>query len=142
MRKLAFLLSLLPGTAAVAHPHIFVGVELVVTLSEDAPPAIRVDWVYDDYFSLLITSDLGIDLDGDMVLSAEETAVLAAAVTDWPPDFKGDLEVMQDGALLALAPKTDHAMTFDAGIVRETHTRPLAAAPQGDQPLVDRKSVV
>lgn len=124
--------SLLIGTAlglspvmATSHPHLFVGVEVAVLFEGDRPAAVRVDWVYDDYFSLLLTADLGIDLDGDLVLTAEEKIVLADAVTAWPDGFDGDLEVMQGDAVLALGPREDHRMTYEGGLVRETHVRPL-----------------
>lgn len=121
-----------------AHPHIFVSVEVTVIYQEDAATAVQLAWIYDDFFSLLITSDLGIDLDGDMILTPAEETVLAASVTQWPADFGGDLEVKQAGQLLPLAARVDHKMTFENGIVREVHTRPLATPVDADAPLTIR----
>lgn len=132
------LLALLPSASAVAHPHIFVGVEVTVIFGQTPVPMVQLAWVYDDYFSLLITSDLGIDLDGDLLLTEDEKAALNAAITEWPPNFKGDLEVMQAETVLGLAPKAAHQMTYEGGIVRETHVRPLAGLADPNAPLVIR----
>ncbi|MEY1556200.1 DUF1007 family protein [Yoonia sp. R2331] len=122
----ALALTLTPPPA-LAHPHIFVGAEVTVDFS-GSTPVVRLAWVYDDYFSLLITADLGLDLDGDMRLTPAEVQTLAASVTAWPPDFQGDLEVMQGDTLLGLAPKQDHTMTFEDGLVREMHSRAVTIA--------------
>lgn len=108
-----------------AHPHLFVQTELTVLYENNVPVAVQVDWIYDDFFSLLLTADLGIDLDGDLVLTAEEEAMLDAAVTEWPPGFKGDLEVRQNGQVVPLGAKVAHSMSFESGIVRESHVRVL-----------------
>ena len=137
MRQLILgtVLALAPNLTT-AHPHLFVGAEVTVIYDGAIPSAVRVDWVYDDYFSLLLTADLGIDLDGDLMLTADETATLAKAVTDWPEGFEGDLEVKQGDTLIALGPRTDHRMTYAKGLVSETHVRPLQAAT--DAPLTVR----
>ncbi len=129
----AVALALLPSTTALAHPHLFVAVDVTVIYEGDRPTGVQVAWIYDDYFSLLLTTDLGIDLDGDMVLTRAEETILAEAVTTWPADFGGDLEVVQNGAPVTLGPPRDHRMSFDAGIVREVHVRPLMDA--ADAPL-------
>ena len=138
MRTLACLAALTLAAPATAHPHIFVGAEVTVVFDGDGPPAIRLGWVYDDFFSLLITSDLGIDLDGDLELTEAEKTALNDAITEWPPGFEGDLEVRQGETLLPLAPKRDHSMTYVDGIVRETHTRDLAALTDPAAPLTIR----
>jgi len=134
----AILATVLPTSMAQAHPHIFVQVEVAVVFEDDAPSAVKLAWIYDDYFSLLITADLGLDLDGDMVLTEEEEAILAASVTEWPADFKGDLEVMQGTDVVQLAPRTDHTMTFENGIVREMHTRGIPDTKDPTLPLTVR----
>lgn len=112
-------------SAAAAHPHVFVQAQVTVLYEADRPVGVQVDWVYDEFFSLLLTSDLGIDLDGDMVLTPDEEVVLAEAVTTWPQGFEGDLEVRQNGAVIPLGAKVGHTMSFADGIVRETHVRVL-----------------
>ena len=114
---------------AAAHPHIFVQSEVeIVADAEGRVQGVRLTWVYDEFFSYMLTADLGLDLDGDLVLSQAEAETLAASVLDWPPDFEGDLYVMQGGEPVALGPRADAAVTYEGGRVRESHFRPLAYA--------------
>ncbi len=50
---------------ATAHPHIFVEAQVTVVFDDNGAMSVKLDWFYDDLFSLLVTSDLGIDMDGD-----------------------------------------------------------------------------
>lgn len=134
---LAFLISI-TASPAFAHPHVFVEVAVAVVYDGDRPVAVRLDWSYDDYFSLLLTADLGIDQDGDGVLTPAETDILMTSVKEWPADFGGDLEVLQNGQGIALGPREDHTVTFENGIVRESHTRPLLPPVDANVPLVVR----
>ena len=96
--------------------------------------AVDVVWTYDDFFSLLILEDLGLDSDGDKELTAEEKAVLRNIVLDWPADFGGDLLVETAAGAVALGPVKDHEAEYIEGRVVETHTRWLdtpAAAGEG-----------
>lgn len=131
----AAIAAALPTTMAQAHPHIFVSVEVAVVYQDNRPAAVELAWIYDDYFSLLLLTDLGLDLDADMILTPDEQQILAASVTEWPADFGGDLEVTQNGAPVPLLDRINHTMTFENGIVREIHTRPLGSLPQKDNGL-------
>ncbi|WP_019955297.1 DUF1007 family protein [Yoonia vestfoldensis] len=125
LRNLTLIPLLLP-MPALAHPHVFVEVEMAVVFDADGSVGVRLDWVYDAYFSMLVTSDLGIDMDGDLKLTPDEQQMLDEQIAAWPADFNGDLEVVQGETVLPLAPKRDHAMVYQDGIMRETHLRPLA----------------
>jgi ABC-type uncharacterized transport system substrate-binding protein len=70
-----------------------------------------------------------------MILTPTEQATLAASVKEWPADFKGDLEVLQRAEPLTLAARENHTMTFDGGIVRESHRRPITALDNPDGPI-------
>jgi polyphosphate kinase len=124
----------LPATAT-AHPHIFVEAQVHVIFADDGAISVKLDWFYDDLFSLLVTSDLGIDMDGDLLLTADEQALLDDQITVWPPDYTGDLEVAQNGVVLTLAEKQDHSMTYADGLFLETHVRPIAAVADPAAPL-------
>ena len=76
---LALCLILMPASVAVAHPHVFITAELKVIYAEGAPSAVKLVWVYDDLFSLLLTADLGIDLDCQERVSAELEEVVVDA---------------------------------------------------------------
>ena len=128
MNKLFGLTALMAASfapAAQAHPHLFVGVEVLVVYQDGAPTGIQLTWQYDEFFSLLLTSDLGIDQDGDLELTASELEILSDAVANWPADFGGDLEVIQDGQSVRLGGRTDHTVAYEDGLISETHTRPV-----------------
>ncbi|NCO85806.1 MAG: DUF1007 family protein [Rhodobacterales bacterium] len=132
---LSLCLSVLPSVAS-AHPHIFVEAQVALVFDgSGAMAGVRLTWTYDDFFSLLLTEDLGLDPDGDMVLRADEVAVLQGAVLDWPADFGGDLEVTQGGAPLALGAARDKVAVLVEGRVRESHFRPLAAPVTATAPV-------
>ncbi len=136
MRILLPLLAALavPVTVA-AHPHVFVQAQVTVVFDESGDMGIKLDWQYDDLFSLLVTTDLGIDMDGDLVLTADEQALLESQIAAWPPEYAGDLEVAQGGAVLALGEKQDHRMTYVEGLFLETHLRPVPDVPDRASPL-------
>ena len=133
---LATAMTLAPMAPAVAHPHVFVDVSVTVIYEDGKPAGVKLDWVYDPYFSLLLTTDLGIDLDGDAVLTEAEADILNTSISQWPEDFGGDLEVSQDGEILPLGDRIQHSVTMENGQVRETHIRPLPTAT--DAPLTVR----
>jgi ABC-type uncharacterized transport system substrate-binding protein len=123
-----------PLTAA-AHPHVVVQAQVTLVFNDAGDIAVRLDWAYDDLFSLLVTSDLGLDMDGDLVLTADEQRLLDTKITAWPPEYQGDLEVSQSGEILPLSEKQDHTMTYTDGLFREVHTRPVAARADPTAPL-------
>ena len=122
--RLVSLLALLP-TAAAAHPHVFVDATVEVLIEAGAVAGVRLTWTYDDLFSLMLTEDLEIDGDGDLALTETEIAALQASVTDWPPDYDGDLVVELGDVPLPLGAPEDHSVAFEGGAVVETHLRPL-----------------
>lgn len=130
----AFAAALALPVAGQAHPHVFVDAAVRVVFDAAGALSVHLDWRYDEFFSLLVTADLGLDMDGDLQLTDEEQALLETEIAAWPPDYAGDLEVMQAGAVLPLAEKTDHSMSYEGGIFIERHLRPVAA-DLGDAPL-------
>ncbi|MFT6073938.1 MAG: polyphosphate kinase [Yoonia sp.] len=120
---------------ATAHPHIFVEAQVTVIFADDGAILVKLDWFYDDLFSLLVTSDLGIDMDGDLLLTTDEQALLDDQITAWPPDYTGDLEVSQDVVALTLADKQNHTMTYERGLFHEAHIRPIDAVADPAAPL-------
>ena len=113
------------GTMSQSHPHLFVGVDVAIIYDGTTPVAVKLAWQYDDFFSLLLTSDLGIDLDGDLLLEPDELEQLTAAVTTWPTDFGGDLEVIQSDVEILLGARADHSVAYADGLITETHVRPI-----------------
>lgn len=130
--RLALILALLPGGLA-AHPHVFVDAIVEVLTEAGAVTGVRLVWTYDDFFSLMLTEDLGLDADGDLLLTPAEATTLANSVADWPPDFAGDLVVEAEGAPRSLSPREDHAVGFQGGKVVEMHRRSLAQPASATQ---------
>ena len=119
------------ASPAPAHPHVFVDAGIEITLDPDGRlEAITVTWIYDEYYSLLITEELGLDPDYDGVLTAEETATLTGFDMNWAPGFNGDLEATLDGAPLALSgPEAATAALRPDGRILTTHRRAVPARP-------------
>ena len=136
--RLPLILSALLGlpTALASHPHVFVAASVRVVFDDAGGVAVHLDWQYDDFFSLLVTSDLGLDMDGDLVLTSEEQTLLETDIAAWPPDFAGDLEVVQSGDVLPLGEKFNHTMVYEGGIFTESHTRPVDADITGAPLLI------
>lgn len=109
-----------------AHPHVFVDatVELVFD-DQNQMTGVRLVWTYDEFFSLLLAQDLLIDADADGELTETETAQLTAMVANWPPEFLGDLYIMQNDAPAIFAAPVNHTVVMQQGRVIETHFRPL-----------------
>ncbi len=138
MKRLALpLLFACAAAPADAHPHVFVQAEIEIQINAaQQVTGVRLNWIYDDYFSLMLTADLGVDMDGDMVLTPEEEETLKAAVMEWPADFEGDLYLTQGGAAVALGPKEEHTVAFLDGLVSEAHVRPLVSPAGGLEPMM------
>ena len=76
-----------------AHPHVFVDTRMAVTVADGKAVRIDVTWTWDDFFSLLIFEDMGLDPDGDAILTEAELDVLRGFDFEvWPEGFEGDLD--------------------------------------------------
>jgi ABC-type uncharacterized transport system substrate-binding protein len=126
LRALALLA--LSAAPAAAHPHIFIDTGLEVIFDRQGrAAAVRVAWVYDDFYSLMVLSDRGLDRDGDGALTAAETAALNGFDMNWDADYQGDLYLMDGGgAPVALGRPRDWTATVEQGRIVTTHVRPLA----------------
>lgn len=121
---------------ALAHPHVFIDAGL--SLRHDASGAlthVAVEWAYDEFYSLLIIEDLGLDPDGDGVLTPDEQAAIQGFDTDWEPGFDGRLFLDADGRRLTLDGPQDFAARYQDGRLISAHVRPLAEPLDGAEPL-------
>jgi ABC-type uncharacterized transport system substrate-binding protein len=111
---------------ALAHPHVYIdtGVEVIFD-AEGRASALRIAWVYDDFFSLLIVQDRGLDPDADGQTTAEEDARLNGFDMDWEPGFPGDTYILGATGQLALGPPSDWTATYRDGRLISTHLRRL-----------------
>ena len=112
---------------AQAHPHVFVDVALRF-LSDDQGQltGVEVTWSYDDFFSLLVLEDRGLDGDGDMILTDEERASLMGFDLEyWEPGFEGALFLYDAGQKVHLGmPEATHVAMHEGRIVTK-HIRPV-----------------
>ncbi|OWU79371.1 DUF1007 family protein [Phaeobacter sp. 22II1-1F12B] len=129
-RSLLALFLTVPAHLA-AHPHIFVDTGFEVILDETGRLThIRTTWAYDDYYSLLITSDMGLDQDYDGVLTDEELEQLTGFDMNWIEGFNGDLVAALNGETLALSGPSEATAEFKAGRIITTHLREVEGHPQ------------
>ena len=92
------------GTAANAHPHVFVDVRGSFVLdSQKRLEAIRIHWLYDPFTTLMVTETLGLDPDGDGQLDDADLQTLIEGETDWAPEYEGDTYLYIDGTKVALS---------------------------------------
>jgi polyphosphate kinase len=126
------------GSAASAHPHMFVdaGVEVIVN-EADTVEAIRVTWFYDELFSLSLLQDLGLDPDMDGVLTPEEVAQLSGFDMHWDEGYPGDTYALLGDKPLGLGGPEDWTAGFADGKIFSTHLRRLEAPVRAtDVPFV------
>lgn len=113
-------IALIAASPAAAHPHVFVTAQLELRLNDDGELlGVQVLWSYDEFFSLLVTEELNIDADGDLVLTDDETAALTDYIAAWPADYEGDVYVTRNGSPVPLDPVQDHTVVFENGAVQE-----------------------
>ena len=130
----ALLLSLPEG--ALAHPHVFIDAALSLDYAEDgALREVAVEWAYDEFYSLLIIEDLGLDPDGDGVLTEPEMTALQGFDAEWEPGFDGRLYLSVDGAPVALEGPRDFSARYEDGRLVSRHVRPVAQQVGAEAPL-------
>ncbi|KGM87221.1 ABC-type uncharacterized transport system, periplasmic component [Roseovarius mucosus DSM 17069] len=115
----------LPAAPMGAHPHVFVDVAL--RFNADAQghlTEVEVTWSYDDFFSLLILTDMGLDPDGDGTLTEAELDKLKGFdLVEWPEGFEGDLYMYQGETKIALDHPIPTGIALTNGRIIATHTR-------------------
>ncbi|SPF78572.1 hypothetical protein ALP8811_02500 [Aliiroseovarius pelagivivens] len=143
MRSLRPTLLSIPIIAATAlplasHPHVFIdaGANL---LFDDAGQlaAVRVFWAYDEFYSLLLVEDNGLDADGDGTPEQAALDAYAGQDVDWAAGFPGDLYLQDKGSDVALLGPVEHGMRYEDGRVISWHIRPLETRVSvGAEPLL------
>jgi polyphosphate kinase len=115
----------LAAAPAAGHPHIFIDTGLEIIFDDRGrAAAVRVAWVYDDFYSMLMLGDRGLDPDGDGRLTAEEEAVLSGFDMAWDADYEGDLYALDGaGRPVALGRPRDWSARMLDGRIVSTHLR-------------------
>lgn len=116
--------------SAQAHPHIFVDTALRIVVEQGKAVAVELSWSYDDFFSLLIFEDMGLDRDHDGVLTEAELAQLRGFdMREWPEGFEGDLYVWESGEKRALPLPEVTGIAVEDGRILASHRRELPNVP-------------
>lgn len=138
MRAIPFLLATLTAGPALAHPHVWIDTKVEVILNErNEATGVRIDWTYDELYSLYVIADRGLDPDGDEVLTEAEVAALAGFDMAWDEGFAGDTYAMLGDQPLELSGPQEYAAGYAEGKVTSSHLRVFAApVPLGEVPLV------
>lgn len=130
---LALIFATLAPPPASAHPHIFVEAGIEVVFAPDGTPtALRISWIYDPLFSMLLVGDLGLDPDFDGILTEDEMIQLQGFDMKWLDGYHGDTHVTQAGQGLALGGPSDWTSDYRDGQLYSTHLRALPALSDPD----------
>ncbi|MEX0316605.1 MAG: DUF1007 family protein [Ruegeria sp.] len=130
MRILPILATCCLPLSAVAHPHVFIDTGFELIFDDEARLThVRVTWAYDEFYSLLILEDMGLDQDGDGVLTGEEVKALAGFDAQWVEGYDGDLVVANEGLRVPLSGPQEPTATVEAGRIVTTHLREVTAEP-------------
>lgn len=138
MRAVSFLLASLAAGPALAHPHVWIDTKVEVILNErNEATGVRIDWTYDELYSLYVIADRGLDPDGDEVLTEAEVAQLSGFDMAWDEGFAGDTYALLGEAPLELSGPQEFSASYAEGKVTSSHLRVFAApVPVGEVPLV------
>jgi len=126
----AFALALV-ATPLGAHPHIFVDTALRLEINDRLEvTGVTVTWTYDDFFTLLILEDYGLDPDGDGELTQAELDELHGFdLIEWPEGFEGDLYVYSAGEKVAMPRPRPIGIAVEDGFITATHFREIPPVP-------------
>ena len=116
------------GTAAWAHPHVFVDARAGFLFNTGAElQALRISWTYDALTSLFLLDALDLDRDGDGQLDDADRAAIVAGETEWPPEFKGDVYLELEGEDRPLTRPQNAAARMEDGLISVVFDLPLGA---------------
>lgn len=120
-----------------AHPHIFVDAEVTVIFNGDgSPKGVEIAWVYDEFFSMLLVSDMGLDPDFTGTVTEAEHAILDGFDMNWIEGYHGDTHVTQNGAPVPLTGPVEWASDYRDGQLRSRHLRLFADPPDPAQEFI------
>ncbi|MFC7703877.1 DUF1007 family protein [Plastorhodobacter daqingensis] len=141
MIRLAMIACLVLGLGAAearAHPHVFIDSGLQMHFDDEGRlAAVRVVWVYDAFYSMLLLEELGLDPDFTGELTEAEKAQLSGFDMQWVEGFEGDLYALQEGKPLRLSGPRDWTADVQDGRIITTHVRAFEDRPGVAQdPLV------
>ncbi|MEI4261910.1 DUF1007 family protein [Roseovarius sp. D0-M9] len=143
MRRLSALILVLalalPGGRAFAHPHVFIDAALSLIFDDEGRlAALRIGWSYDEFYSLVMIEDNGLDADGDGTPEPAQLEAFAGRDVDWAAGFPGDVTAALGGTEIALDGPVQHRAYYESGRIVTTHVRPLTTPVALDGVLTAR----
>ena len=132
MKQLLFVLSALLVAAPLhAHPHVWVDTAMRFEVNEDAEiTGVTMTWAYDDFFTLLIFEDMGLDADADGKLTeAELDELFGFDLVHWPEGFEGDLYLYSNGDKIEMPRPRPIGIAVEDGRIVATHFREIPRVP-------------
>lgn len=125
LAALAALPVAVPRPAA-AHPHVFIDADAALVFGKSGRlEAVRVTWTYDEFYSLMMIEDAGLDADGDGTPDPALLRAFAGKDVDWEAGFPGHIVLDQQDRPISLGPPRDHDARYADGRIVTSHLRPL-----------------
>ena len=112
------------SSPALAHPHVFIDTGLEVIFDDQGRASgLRISWTYDEYYSLVIAEEKGIDPDYDGSATEAEAKPLSGFDMGWDAAFPGDTYALMGAAGLGLSRPKDWTASYTGGKITSTHLR-------------------
>lgn len=133
---MALALTFLAAAPGLAHPHVWVdtGIEVILD-AEGRAAALRIRWDYDEFYSLLIVEERGLDADHDGTATPAEKRALNGFDMKWQEGFAGDTYALSGDTPLVLSPPQDWTADYQGGRLQSTHLRRIDPPVALDRPL-------
>jgi ABC-type uncharacterized transport system substrate-binding protein len=129
-RKAAILVAALlaPAIQAQAHPHVFIdaGVDFLFD-DEGRLSHLRVTWLYDHLWTLILLEDLGIAEAPDGTIAPEDANAVARDQSQWIDGYEGDATLLHDGRAVGLSRPIEPQADYREGQVEIRFLRALEA---------------
>lgn len=107
-----------------AHPHVFIDTTLRAVVDENGTfKGLEIQWAYDDFYSLLIFADMGLDSDGDGRLRDDEIQRLDGFDLQWVDGYQGDSYARQGETPIILGAPEGRGTKVEGGRIISTHFR-------------------
>ncbi len=121
----ALALTALPMSAT-AHPHVFIDAGISFIFNDQGQlSAIKVSWAYDDFYTMLQLEDMGLDADGDGIITVAEQEKLTGFDTRWDADFEGHIAVTFAERAVKLSRPVQPTAELNDGRLYTSHIRTL-----------------
>lgn len=123
----ALVSGMLAAGQAAAHPHMFIDAGVTVLFDgQGRATAVRIEWRYDEFFTLSYLADEGYDPDFDGILTAEEEARLVGFDARWEAGHPGDSYALAGTTPVALSGPTEPTARVEGGRIVTSHLRRFA----------------